>query len=171
MSYWIVHFLNGISFGMVLFLMAAGLSLIFGLMRIVNLTHGALYLLGTYVALSMYHFTNWFPLAVITGTFAIGILGILFQRFFLQRFQHDVRDQLLLTIGFVFIFADLALYIWGGEPRLLPKPLFFKGSLKIGGVSFPSYRLLIIFIGMVMAIALWLLLEKDQGGCPHKSWG
>ena len=69
MSYWIVHLLNGISFGMVLFLMAAGLSLIFGLMRIVNLTHGALYLLGTYVALSINRFTNSFPLAVITGAY------------------------------------------------------------------------------------------------------
>jgi branched-chain amino acid transport system permease protein len=164
MSYWIVHLLNGISFGMVLFLMAAGLSLIFGLMRIVNLTHGALYLLGTYVALSINRFTNWFPLAVITGTVAIGILGILFQRFFLQRFQHEVRNQLLLTIGFVFIFADLALYIWGGEPRLLPKPVPFRESLWIGGLSFPSYRLLIIFIGVIVAIALWLLLERTKVG-------
>jgi branched-chain amino acid transport system permease protein len=164
MSYWIVHFLNGLSYGMVLFLMAAGLSLIFGLMRIVNLTHGALYLLGVYIAISTNRLTNSFPLAVMTGTVAIGILGIFFQRFLLQHYQHHVRNQLLLTIGFVFIFADLALYIWGGEPRLLPKPWPFQGSLWIYGVRFPSYRLLIILVGVVIAIGLWLFLERTKVG-------
>lgn len=164
MNYWIIHILNGVSYGMVLFLMAAGLSLIFGLMRIVNLTHGALYLLGVYIALSTYQLTKFFPLAVITATLGIGLLGILFQRFLLQHYQHHVRNQLLLTIGFVFIFADLALYIWGGEPRLLPKPWPFEGSLGIYGARFPSYRLLIIFVGVVMAIALWLFLERTKLG-------
>jgi branched-chain amino acid transport system permease protein len=164
MSYWVIHLLNGISYGMVLFLMAAGLSLIFGLMRIVNLTHGALYLLGVYIALTTNVLTKSFPLAVIAGTIGIGIVGILFQRLLLQHYQHHVRNQLLLTIGFVFIFADLALYIWGGEPRLLPKPWPFEGSLMILGLRFPSYRLLIIFLGMVVAVGLWLFLDRTKLG-------
>lgn len=105
MSYWIVHFLNGISFGMVLFLIAAGLSLILGLMHILNITHGAFYILGAYIAISTYHFTENFVFSVMSGTIAIGVIGIIFQRFLLRRFQNNMMSQMLLTIGFVYIFS------------------------------------------------------------------
>jgi branched-chain amino acid transport system permease protein len=164
MSFWFVQILNGLSFSMVLFLMAAGLSLIFGLMNIINMTHGALYLLGTYIAVSVNKSTNIFPLSVISATIAIGVIGLLFQRVFLSRFQDDHRSQLLLTIGFVFMLADLTLYIWGGVPLLLPKPWPFQESLKIGVVSFPSYRLMIIAVGVLMAIFLWLFVDRTKVG-------
>jgi branched-chain amino acid transport system permease protein len=164
MTFWFVQLLNGLSFSMVLFLMAAGLSLIFGLMNIVNMTHGALYLLGAYIAISVCNSTNSFPLSIISGSIAIGIIGILLQHSVLKRFQHDHRSQLLLTIGFVFVFADLALFIWGGVPLLLPKPWPFQESLKMGGISFPSYRLVIIGMGVLMAIGLWLFIDKTKAG-------
>ena len=164
MDFWIVHILNGISFSMILFLMAVGLSLIFGLMRIVNLAHGGFYLLGIYVALAIKLLTNSFLLAVISGTFAMGILGFLFQYFLLQPFAAHGRNQLLLTLGFMFVFGDLALWIWGGEPQVLPKPWPFEKSLVIGAMSFPSYRLLIIFTGAIIAVALFFFLERSKVG-------
>lgn len=164
MSFWFVQLLNGLSFSMILFLMAAGLSLIFGLMNIVNMTHGALYLLGTYIAVSINKSIGFFPLSVISGSIAIGIMGILFQHLLLKRFQDDHRSQLLLTIGLVFILGDLALYIWGGVPLLLPKPWPFEESMRIGSMAFPSYRLVIIVISVLMAIALWLFIDKTKAG-------
>ena len=164
MDYWIIQILNGISFSMVLFLIAAGLSLIFGLMRVVNLAHGCFYLLGAYVALSVIQFTNNLFLALISAMIAIGILGIIMERFFLHRFQNDSQSQVLLTLGFVFILADVALYVWGGNPRLLPKPSLFEGSLSMGDIQFPSYRLLIIVLGILIAIGIWLFQDKTKIG-------
>jgi len=149
---------------MILFLMAAGLSLIYGLMRIVNITHGAMYLLGAYIAFTVNQETHCFSLAVISGAVAIGIVGIVFQRSLFHRLKLNVRSQLLLTLGFLFIFGDIALWIWGGEPRLIPKPWPFQESVLISGMPFPSYRIIIIAIGLIMLFLLWLFLEKTRIG-------
>jgi branched-chain amino acid transport system permease protein len=164
MNFWIIQTLNGITFGMVLFLIAAGLSLIFGLMRIINLAHGCFYVLGAYIALSVVQSSNSFFLSLICGIIAIPILGIILLRFFLHRFQYNPSSQVLLTLGFVFIFGDLALLIWGGQPQLLPKPSLFDGALRMGNIVFPIYRIIIIIIGMLMAIGLWLFQEKTKVG-------
>jgi branched-chain amino acid transport system permease protein len=162
MSYWIIQTLNGITFSMVLFLIAAGLSLIYGLMGVINLAHGCFYLLGAYIALTVTQLTNSFLLSLISGVIAIALLGIVVQRFLLQRFQNDHQGQVLLTLGLVWILADLALYIWGGSPRLLP--LQIEGSVRIGGTIFPVYRLGIVLVGIMMAIGLWLFQEKTRMG-------
>jgi branched-chain amino acid transport system permease protein len=164
MNFWILQTLNGITFGMVLFLLAAGLSLIYGLMRIVNLAHGCFYLVGAYVALSVIRTTNSFVISLISGVITVSILGIIMQRFFLRRFQNDHLSQILLTIGFVLIFGDLVLLIWGGEPRLLPKPLLFRGSVSVETMIFPAYHLVIIATGVLVAIGLWFLQEKTKMG-------
>lgn len=164
MSYWIVHFLNGISFAMVLFLIAAGLSLILGLMQIVNLAHGAFYTLGAYIALSTYFYTGNFILSVVSGAIAVGILGISLQRIFLRRFQQNILGQLLLTLGFMYMFSDLSLWVWSQSPQLLPKPCLFQASIRMGSLSFPSYRLLIIFLGILMGISLWFFMERSKMG-------
>lgn len=164
MSFWIVQTLNGITFGMVLFLIAAGLSLIFGLMRIINLAHGCFYLLGAYVALSVIQYTNNFLFALISGMIAITIIGIAMHRFFVHRFQNDYQSQVLVTLAFVFILADLILLIWGGDPNLLPNPPLFDGSLSLGDIIFPIYRLVIIVIGILVAIGLWLFQERTKVG-------
>lgn len=164
MSFWITQTLNGITFSMVLFLITAGLTLIFGLMRIINLSQGCFYLLGVLIAFSVLQWTSSFFLCLLFGIVACGILGIIQQRFFLYRFQDDHEGQVLLTLGFTFIFGDLALFIWGGEPKLLPKPSVFEGSVEIGSNFFAVYRLVMILAGILIAIGLWLFIGRTKMG-------
>ena len=164
MTFWIVQLLNGVSFGMLLFLLAAGLSLIFGLMRVLNLAHGSYYLLGAYVGLTVIRLTDSFLLATLAATAAATVVGLLMERFFLRRVPREELPQALLTFGFLFIFADLFLWIWGGNPQTLPKPEAFSRSLTMGSIVFPSYRLFVIAIGIVVGLLLWWLQEGTALG-------
>ena len=164
MTFWAVHTLNGISFGVLLFLLAAGLSLIYGLMKILNLTHGSYYLLGGYVGLTVIRMTGSFVLAVVVATLAVALIGALMERFFLRRFHLQELPQTLLTFGFLFIFADLALWIWGGNPQSLPKPAAFEHSVRVGELVYPSYRLFLIAVGLIVGAALWWFQEGTRVG-------
>jgi len=164
MNFWIIQILNGVSFGMLLFLLAAGLSLIFGLMKVLNLAHGSYYLLGGYLGLTVLRFTDSFLLALLGAALGITVLGILMERWFLRRIYGEPLRQALLTFGFLFIFADIALWIWGGNPQTLPKPGPFTGSIRMGAIVFPSYRLLVIAVGLVIGVGLWWLQEKTRLG-------
>src|SRR5580704_6247322 len=155
MTFWVVQTLNGISFGMLLFLLAAGLSLIYGLMKILNLTHGSFYLLGGYIGLVVVHKT---------GSFVIAFIGVIMERFFLRRVHLQELPQALLTFGFLFIFSDLATVIWGSNPQTMPKPAMFGSSIQIGSFFYPSYRLFIIGFGSVVAALLWWLQEGTRVG-------
>ncbi len=161
---WVIHTLNGVSFGMLLFLLAAGLSLIYGLMKILNLTHGSYYLIGAYAGSTIVAKTGSFALAAVAAPLLVAGLGAIMERFFLRRFHLDELPQTLLTFGFLFIFADLCLWIWGGDPVLLPKPVPLASSISIGGSSYPLYRLFLIAIGLVIAAALWGLQEHTRIG-------
>ncbi len=164
MTYWVVQIVNGLSFGMVLFMISSGLSLIFGLMRIINLAHGCFYVWGVYVSLVILKATNNFLLSIMLGSLAIGILGVILQRFFLYRFQRSESSQVLLTLGFTFALSDLALWIWGGQHRAIPKPPVIGWSLAVGGMSFPFYRLIVIVVGVLVAIGLWVFQERTKVG-------
>jgi branched-chain amino acid transport system permease protein len=164
MIFWVIQTLNGISFGMLLFLLAAGLSLIYGLMKILNLTHGSFYLLGGYIGLVVVHMTGSFVLAVLAGSLAIAIIGVLMERFLLRRFHLQELPQTLLTFGFLFIFSDLAILIWGGNPQTMPKPAMFEQSVQIGAFYYPSYRLFIILFGFAIAAFLWWIQEGTRIG-------
>ncbi len=164
MTFWLVQTLNGISFGMLLFLLAAGLSLIFGLMKILNLTHGSFYLLGGYLGLVVVHRTGSFILAVVVASLAIAILGVVIERFFLRRFHLQELPQVLVTFGFLFIFSDLATVIWGSNPQTMPKPEMFASSVQIGSFYYPSYRLFIIGFGLIVAALLWWLQDGTRIG-------
>ena len=164
MTLWAVHTLNGISFGVLLFLLAAGLSLIYGLMKILNLTHGSYYLLGAYLGLTLIRMTGSFMLAVVVATLAVALIGALMERFFLRRFHLQELPQTLLTFGFLFIFADLALWIWGGNPQTLPKPAAFEHSVRVGELVYPSYRLFLIAVGLIVGAALWWFQEGTRVG-------
>lgn len=164
MNFWIIQALNGISFGMLLFLLAAGLSLIFGLMKVLNLAHGSYYLLGGYLGLTVLRFFDSFLLALLGATVGVTILGVLMERYVLRRIYGEVLRQALLTFGFLFIIADVALWIWGGNPQTLPKPEAFTGSLRMGAIVFPTYRLLVILVGVVMGLGLWWLQERTRLG-------
>lgn len=164
MTFWVVQALNGISFGMLLFLLAAGLSLIYGLMKVLNLTHGSFYLLGGYIGLAVVHSTGSFILAVLAGSLAIAAVGVVMERFFLRRFHLQELPQALLTFGFLFIFSDLATVIWGGNPETIPKPAMFQSSVQLGAFYYPSYRLFIIGFGLVIAALLWWLQDGTRIG-------
>jgi branched-chain amino acid transport system permease protein len=164
MTFWLVQTLNGISYGMLLFLLAAGLSLIYGLMKILNLTHGSFYLLGGYIGLVVVHKTGSFIVAALAGGAAIAVIGVVMERFFLRRFHLQELPQALLTFGFLFIFSDLATVIWGGNPQIMPKPPLFTGSVQIGGFYYPSYRLFIIGFGLAVGALLWWLQEGTRVG-------
>lgn len=164
MAFWVIQTLNGISFGMLLFLLAAGLSLIYGLMKVLNLTHGSFYLLGAYVGLSVVRLTGSFVLATLAGAGAIALIGVIMERFFLRRFHLQDLPQALLTFGFLFIFSDLAMVIWGSDPQTIPKPAMLDYSVQLGGFYYPSYRLFIIVFGLLVAAFLWWLQEGTRVG-------
>lgn len=164
MNFWLMQTLNGVSFGMLLFLLAAGLSLIYGLMKVLNLTHGSFYLLGGYVGLAVLHLSGSFVLAVVAGSFGIALIGVIMERFFLRRLHAQELPQALLTFGFLFIFSDLATVIWGTNPQTIPKPAMLAGALQIGGFFYPCYRLFIIVLGLVIAAALWWLQDGTRLG-------
>jgi branched-chain amino acid transport system permease protein len=164
MAFWSIQILNGLSLGMVLFLVSSGLSIIFGLMRIINLAHGSFYLLGGYVALTVIGWSESFWLGLIAAPLVVGALSIAVHRLLLQRVHANELAQVLLTFGLLLIFADLALWIWGGLPQTLSRPQFLDGSVRMAGLVFPTYRLALTVAGLAAAVFLWLLVERTQLG-------
>ena len=164
-EFWLTQAFNGVSYGALLFLLASGLSLIFGVMRIVNLAHGSYFMLGGYVGLSVVWRTGSFVAAMACGALAIALVGIAMERLFLRRLPAtQTLGQVLMTIGFALIFQDLALLIWGGDPYTIPAPPILSGALRIGGLTFPAYRIFIVAIAIVIAAALWLAIEGTRAG-------
>jgi branched-chain amino acid transport system permease protein len=155
---------NGLSYGMVLFLIASGFSLIFGVMGILNLAHGSLYMLGAYVGYTVgrtSHSYFWGLLAAIVG---IGLLGVLLQQAFLARLYKRIPEQVLLTLGLVYFFSNLALWIWGPFAKVGSPPGFTAGSVDVGEMTFSLYRLTLILVGIVIAVILYLFQEKSRYG-------
>ncbi|MBI5602657.1 MAG: branched-chain amino acid ABC transporter permease [Deltaproteobacteria bacterium] len=164
MEFWIIQTLNALSFAMLLFLLCAGLSLIFGLMNILNLAHGSCYLIGAYVAFSVDNWSGNFFLGLLSGAVAAGAVGYILQRFLLRRVYGLRLLQVLLTFGCMFIIGDLAIIIWGADPTTLRKPEWLEGAFNMGGIVFPKYRLFVIAVGLFIGIGLWLFQEKTKWG-------
>jgi branched-subunit amino acid ABC-type transport system permease component len=157
--------LNGLSYGVLLFLLSVGLTLIFGMLDIVNLAHGSFYMLGAYVGLAVLAASGSFWLALMVAPLAVGGLGALIERSCLRPlYRRPLLDQVLLTFGFIYLFEDLVKWIWGGHIRSIPPPAVFAKSTTIFGVTVPSYRLFVIAFGFVMAVLLWLLIERTRLG-------
>ena len=132
--FWLIQVFNGISYGAFLFLIGSGLSLIFGVMRIVNLAHGAYFLLGGYVALSVIWITGSWVLAIPLAALAVGVLGLIMERIFLRPLGFDPLRQVLLTVGFAFLFQQAALDIWGGDNFDIVPPAKLTQSVIVGGL-------------------------------------
>jgi len=169
MEFWVTQAFNGISYGALLFLLASGLSLIFGVMRIVNLAHGSYFLLGGYIGLTTVWQTKSFPLALVSGSVAVALVGVGMERLFLRRLKQQVLAQVLMTMGFALIFQDLALLIWGGDPYTISVPAFLSGALRAGVIVFPIYRMFIIVAATAVGIALWLFLENTRAGATIRA--
>ncbi len=163
-DFWILQTFNGLSYGALLFLLASGLSLIFGVMRVVNMAHGSYFLLGGYIGLTVVLRTRSFVMAMVAGTVAIALVGIGMERLFLRRLRGQELGQVLMTVGFSLIFQDLALLIWGGDPYNLPVPAALGGALRVGGMVFPIYRIFIMGVAVAVGLGLWLLLDRTRVG-------
>jgi len=163
-QFWLIQSFNGISYGALLFLLASGLTLIFGVMRIVNLSHGAYFLLGGYIALSVIWATGSWVLAVPVAALAVAVVGLAMERVFLRPLGFDPLRQVLLTVGFAILFQQAALDIWGGDSLDITPPDLLRGSVVIGGIYFPVYRLFMIGMAVVLGAILWLVMEKTRAG-------
>ncbi len=165
----LVQTLNGLSFGALLFLLASGLSLIYGVMKIVNIAHGSYFMLGAYVGLSVILRTKSFVLGAFAGGLVVGIVGMIMERGFLRKFPLQPLPQMMITLGFALLFRDLALLIWGGDPYTLPCPEFLKGSTQIYKVVFPIYRLFVIGVAAAVAVCLWVFNERTLVGAKLRA--
>jgi len=161
----ILQAINGVSLAALLFLLASGFTLSFGLMRVVNMAHGAYYLLGGYIGLSVARATGSFALALVAGGLAIVVLGYLVDRFLLRRTGENHLAQVLLTVGVAFVIGDVALRIWGGDYLKVPVPVALRGATELpGGLVYPTYRLVLIALGAAVGVLLWILYRKTQIG-------
>jgi len=161
----VLQAVNGISFAALLFLLASGFTLSFGLMRVVNMAHGAYYLLGGYVGLTLAERTGSFAVAIVGGGVAVVVLGFFIDRFLIRRTGENHLAQVLLTVGVAFVIGDVALAIWGGDNLKVPTPAFLRGAVVLPGeIYYPKYRFVLIVFGVVVGAALWLLYRKTQIG-------
>ena len=160
----LINVLNGIAFGMILFLIASGLSVIYGFMGVLNLAHGVFYILGAYFGLTVRRLEGSFLIAALAGGLGVGLLGLLLERVFISRLHKRINEQVLLTLGFVYIFSNLVRWVWGPYAKLIDPPAFASGTIPIGSASYPLYRLVIILMGLAVAAGLWVLNNKTRAG-------
>ncbi|MBI2205510.1 MAG: branched-chain amino acid ABC transporter permease [Candidatus Rokubacteria bacterium] len=168
-EFFIGQIFNGVSYAALLFLLAGGLSLIFGMMRIVNMTHGSYYLLGGYVALTVMWRGAPFVVAIVAAAIVIALIGIAEWNAFLKRLSGQELGQVLTTMGFALIFQDLGLVIWGGDPHTIRLPETLSGSWVVGELYFPVYRVFIVGVAIAVSLTLWLVLEKTRLGAMMRA--
>lgn len=160
--FWINGFLNSFAFGAILFLLAVGFSLIFGLMRVANLAHGALFMLGGYIATSTVGLG--FAGAVLAAGAACAVFGGILERTLIRRLAGRELAQVLGTLGLAFIIADQCLLIWSGDPIAQPAPEALRGAVGFGGIVFPAYRLALVALALVAFVGIWALVERTTLG-------
>ena len=156
--------LNGLTFAALLFVVASGFTLIFGLLRIVNLAHGALYLFGGYIGYTIATMTGSFFLAGVAAMAGVALMGLALDQGLLRFVRGFELRQVLLTLGVAFVLNDMALVIWGGDSFTVPVPEALRGGVQIFGLYYPKYRLFVLVLGVLIFIALWLLLNRTRLG-------
>ncbi|MEW6349246.1 MAG: branched-chain amino acid ABC transporter permease [Thermodesulfobacteriota bacterium] len=168
LSFIIVQFLSGLTMATLLFLVASGLTLIFGVGKVFNFAHGSFYMIGAYLAyqaVSAWHTHFW--AAVVVAALGAGILGMLAESLFLRRIYGRAEEggfQILLTYSFILVIDDLVKIIWGTEYKSVMRPLGLRGSVEIGGLTLPSYNMAIIGIGLLVVVLAWLILSRTRPG-------
>ena len=157
--------LNGLQFGVLLFLMAAGLTLVFGIMSFVNLAHGSLYMMGAYFAATAFQYTESFLLAVIAALAGCVALGFALEKLAISRlYRREHLDHVLATFGLVLFFNEVTRIIWGPQPYFLPVPAALEGTVNLFGIDYPAYRFAIIVVGLAVAAGAHLLMHKTRLG-------
>lgn len=156
--------INGLAEGALIFLMASGLSIILGLMGVVNYAHGTLFLWGGYVFIWIYHISDSFILGVLAGIVVVFLLGIFFEKFFVSRVYGNISAQILITLGLQVVFTDLIHLFWGATPIAVRRPDFLAGITTIGGVTIVHYRMFLIVVGLIVIIGMNLILNRSKVG-------
>lgn len=162
----LVQILNGLQLGILLFLIAAGLTLVFGVMGFINLAHGVQYMVGAYFAVAFYGLTGNFLAAMILALASALVLGLLLEFLvFRHLYDRDHLDQVLATFGIILFLNQATTVIWGPAPLIIPQPEFLSGSIPLtGGLLYPVYRLAIIAAGLAVAALLWLIVTRTRLG-------
>jgi branched-chain amino acid transport system permease protein len=164
-DFFIVQGLNGVAYGLLIFLLAAGLSLVFGMMHVVNLVHGSFFMLGAYLAYSISSFSHNFWLALLIAQVLVGALGLVIEMVLLKRLYHrPMLDIVVLTFGLGFIASDLVRATWGGTELVLAPPDLFAGTIQVAGNPYPIYRLFVIGQGVLIALILWAVERRTRLG-------
>ncbi len=164
MEEWVTRLLNGVTYGGLLFLLASGFTLGLGIMKIVNIAHGALYLLTAYIAWTVFQETDSFLLTIVVCCLVGGLLALALYAGLLQRLHQQPLAQILVTMGVTLIIAEFGVIWWGGYPRTVGRPDALAGSAHLGVASFPTYRLFMLAAAVLVGLLLWLLLERTRLG-------
>ena len=166
MLLFIEQVLNGLQLGFMLFLLSAGLTLVFGVMNLINLAHGSFYMVGAYVAATVMQASGSFVLALLVALFTAGLCGFLVEVIVLRHlYKRDHLDQVLATFGLILFFNEATRMIWGRQPLFMQVPELLNGSVEIlPGIPYPIYRLVIIAAGLLVAIGLYLLINHTRLG-------
>jgi branched-chain amino acid transport system permease protein len=166
LTLWLTQLLNGLQFGVLLFLLAAGLTLVFGIMNFVNLAHGSLYMMGAYFAAAVAAKTGNFLIGALVAVPATLVLGIVIERVALSGlYARDHLDQVLATFGLVLFFNELVRFIWGSSPVYSQAPEWLSGAVQFGGgITYPAYRFAIIVVGLLVAAFLYWLINLTRIG-------
>ena len=166
---YIILILNGLTQAAILFILGSGLTLAFGLMRVVNLSHGAFYMLGGYLGWSVVKATGNWPLALLVGGASIALLGFLFERTMLGRVRGKDLPETLLTVALSMIIADICLIFWARTAITLNVPQYLNPPVTILDVTYPGFRYLMIAISIVIAVSLWIILYRTKLGAAVRA--
>ena len=166
----LIQILNALQFSMTLFLLAVGLTIIFGLMKIVNLAHGSLYMVGAYIGLSIFNYTESFWLALIFAPVLTALIGAILYSLLFKHIQNaDPMKQVLLTFGLIYIGLDSVRLLWGTMSHSISAPNLLSNSLLVLNEPYPSYRLFVILVGFVVMFTLYFVLEKTKIGAKVRA--
>lgn len=162
----VVQLLNGVQLGLMLFLMASGLTLVLGMMSFINLAHGSFYMIGAFIASSLLAWTGNFMLSLLVAVAGAGIVGLFLEIGMLRKvYQQSHLQHVLITFGLILVFNELARLIWGPFPVPLPVPALLAGSVEIlPGITYPTFRLAILFVGLAVAAALYVVITHTRSG-------
>lgn len=159
-----IQLANALSLAALLFIVASGFTLIFGLLRVVNLAHGSLYLMGGYIGMTVAKATGSFLMAILFAMVFVAVLGYLLDRFLLERVKDQDLKQVLLTLGLALVLNDISLVVWGGDALTVPVPEFLIGAMEIGTAYFPKYRIFVFAFGTTTFALLWMLYNRTKLG-------
>jgi branched-chain amino acid transport system permease protein len=164
-SLFLIQLINGLQLGVLLFMLSAGLTLVFGIMNFVNLAHGCLYMMGAYLAATAYAHTESFWIAGLAAMLGAGAVGWLIEKVIAQHlYSRDHLDQVLATFGLILFFNETARWVWGASPYYMNVPPALSGTTNLLGVMYPTYRFSIIVMGLLSALGCYLLISKTRVG-------